>query len=243
MSSIGNSYTSNGADASGVYLLGITSVSYTAIDMYGNSSTCTTLIKVEDNEAPTVVCGGPVTLDLIAGGVIRPLTLIEAAENVTIIDNCGATLTGLSESNFTCADAGEQMVTVTVTDGAGNTSTCDLTVIVPTCCTPAAGNIVVSDLDCTNQDIIAEATGFNDTAEYDYYFILTDATGQMLEVIQIANLNMASATATFSGYTTGSYVVYGYSVSTVNAPVPAPADGGAFEPPPPLYYIYYYCIF
>ncbi len=47
---------SGGADASGVYPLGRTTVTFTASDRCGNQSTCSMTINVIDNTAPTPVC-------------------------------------------------------------------------------------------------------------------------------------------------------------------------------------------
>ncbi|HYV86052.1 MAG TPA: FG-GAP-like repeat-containing protein [Patescibacteria group bacterium] len=51
---ITNSRTSNGADASGPYLLGTTPVGFTATDASGHQATCTTTVTVRDTLPPTL---------------------------------------------------------------------------------------------------------------------------------------------------------------------------------------------
>jgi hypothetical protein len=51
---ITNDHTSNGADASGPYLLGTTPVGFTASDASGHHATCSTAVTVRDSQPPTL---------------------------------------------------------------------------------------------------------------------------------------------------------------------------------------------
>ena len=45
-------------------------------------------------------------------------------------DNCGSFTNNLGNITYTCEDIGDQIITVTLTDDSGNTSTVDLTISV-----------------------------------------------------------------------------------------------------------------
>ena len=114
--------------------LGANSVTLTVPDVNGNSSTCTSTVTVVDNLAPTAVCQN-VTVALNGGGTasITP-TMVNNGSS----DNCGVSSVILSQTNFTCANAGNNTVTLTVTDGSGNSSTCTSTVTVQETTPPTA---------------------------------------------------------------------------------------------------------
>ncbi|MEM6963967.1 MAG: HYR domain-containing protein [Bacteroidota bacterium] len=92
----------------------------------GLTNTIVQTITVEDNGAPTATCQS-ITIELGADGnaIITPDQVNNASS-----DNCGAVNLSLSQTSFTCADIGDNNVTLTVTDDCGNTSTCNVTVTV-----------------------------------------------------------------------------------------------------------------
>ncbi len=92
----------------------------------GTNTTCTALVTVKDIIAPEVVCVEEFTLHLNEAGVgkITPEIFDRGSS-----DNCGFQMS-LSKENFDLDDVGEQEVILTVTDAAGNTSTCITTVTV-----------------------------------------------------------------------------------------------------------------
>ncbi|HRK27875.1 MAG TPA: HYR domain-containing protein [Chitinophagales bacterium] len=103
--------------------VGETTVTVTATDDAGNTGTCSFTITVTDDEAPTAYCPNSFAQTADAGqcGAVVSFT-IPAPD-----DNCGAT----SEANLTSGSTfavGENTVTVTATDDAGNTGTCSFTV-------------------------------------------------------------------------------------------------------------------
>ncbi len=118
--------------------VGPNTVTLTVTDVNGNSSTCTTVVTVEDNVAPTAVCQN-ITVFLDATGNV---SIAAADVDGGSTDACGIATTSIDITDFTCADLGPNNVTLTVTDVNGNTSTCIAAVTVeddipPTIACPA----------------------------------------------------------------------------------------------------------
>jgi len=113
------------------YPVGTTVVTWTVTDIHGNSATCAQNVTVVDNQAPAASCK-PYTLNLSGG--TGTVSASDVDNNST--DNCGIASMSVSPNTFTCANAGENTVVLTVTDIHGNSSTCTTTVTVqyqPTC--------------------------------------------------------------------------------------------------------------
>ena len=102
----------------------------TVTDVNGNNSTCTSIVTVEDDIDPTIVCQD-ITVHLDASGNVS-ITGIDIDNGTT--DNCstiGSTLTlDVTPSDFDCNNVGTNTVTLTATDENGNSSTCTATVTV-----------------------------------------------------------------------------------------------------------------
>ncbi len=105
--------------------VGETIVTATATDAAGNTATCSFTVTVEDNQDPTVSCPGNVTVNAAIGSCSVVVTYAAA----TASDNCSATVT-YSQASNTSFSVGEHTVTVTATDPAGNTATCEFTITV-----------------------------------------------------------------------------------------------------------------
>ncbi len=121
--------TSNDGPAS--YPVGTTTVNWTVTDVNGNTNTTTQTVTVVDNQAPIVACQ-PYTLNLSGG--TGTVSASDVDNNSS--DNCGIASMSVSPNTFTCADAGENTVVLTVTDIHGNSASCTTTVTVqyqPTC--------------------------------------------------------------------------------------------------------------
>jgi hypothetical protein len=129
VASVTNDYNYT-ADASDVYPVGTTTITWTVIDAAGNTATCTQNIIVTDNENPTITCAADQSQTADAG-VCEAAVIVIAP---TTADNC-AVATVENDYNGT-ADAsgtypvGTTTVTWTVTDNSGNTAACsqDITV-------------------------------------------------------------------------------------------------------------------
>src|SRR5690606_38900893 len=118
--------------------VGTNTVTLTVTDVNGNSSTCTTVVTVEDNVAPTAVCQN-ITVFLDATGNV---SIAAADVDGGSADACGIATTSIDITDFTCSDLGPNNVTLTVADVNGNTSTCIAVVTVeddipPTIACPA----------------------------------------------------------------------------------------------------------
>jgi len=112
--------------------VGTTTVSYEATDAAGNSSTCSFTVTVLDTEFPMAACQD-VTVTLSGGSASISTSDVDGGST----DNCGIVSMSLSQETFSCDDIGDVPVTLTVTDAAGNSSTCSATVtvvgVVPSC--------------------------------------------------------------------------------------------------------------
>jgi uncharacterized repeat protein (TIGR01451 family) len=115
-------------------------ITATVTDQSGNTGTCSTEVSVIDDLPPTCT--------LLQDVTVEPNQLIELSELVADVntffdDNCAdaSVQTTIEPMIFDCGDAGmTELVTVTVTDDAGNTGTCTTGVMVvdnavPTCLT------------------------------------------------------------------------------------------------------------
>lgn len=110
-----------------VFPAGVTTVIYTSTDADGMVSTCSFTVTVNDAELPVVSCKDiTVNLDASGNAAIIPADVLASPPT----DNCAVAGVTLSRSAFTCADLGVVNVTVTVTDAAGNTATCNPVVTV-----------------------------------------------------------------------------------------------------------------
>ncbi len=106
--------------------IGIQSITLTAADGAGNSSSCVTSVDVVDNMAPTAVCQDFILeLDVAGSG-----TLLTSNINNGSSDNCGIASLSLDQTSFNCAELGPNPVVLTVEDNNGLTSTCGATVTV-----------------------------------------------------------------------------------------------------------------
>lgn len=104
-------------------------ITITATDSYGNQSVQNITVVINDPIPPTVNCVAPFTLFLDGKGEAR----ITANDLGTFSDNCNFQ-TFLSKSSFTCADIGDNTVTLTVHDNFGNLVSCDVVVTVDIAC-------------------------------------------------------------------------------------------------------------
>jgi hypothetical protein len=97
----------------------------TVTDAYGNTATCNATVNVIDNTAPSAVCQN-VTVTLVNG--VATVSADDVNNGST--DNCGVANLSLSNTSFNCSDIGNNTVELTVTDEAGNSSSCTATVTV-----------------------------------------------------------------------------------------------------------------
>lgn len=113
-----------GTGSGATFNKGETTVTITATNDCG-SSTCTFTVTVTDNEAPVAKCK-PTSVTLVNGAA----SIVAADINNGSTDNCGVQSVSVSPSTFSCANIGDNTVTLTVTDVNGNSATCTATVTV-----------------------------------------------------------------------------------------------------------------
>jgi len=111
-------------NGSGAYSLGTTVVKHTAEDNSGNTATCDQNITVEDNEDPTITCPSDLTVDTDMGSC--EATGVSLGNELSD-DNCSVAVTNNSSEPYTL---GTTSVVYTVTDGSGNSTTCEQSVTV-----------------------------------------------------------------------------------------------------------------
>jgi hypothetical protein len=138
---------SNGADASGLYPLGITTITYTANDGCGNSITCKVQVTVKDMNKPTPVCYYGLSVSLMQMPDGYYMNLQPEWFNKGSYDNCtpdAYLVYDIEPKSVSCADLGDAPVKVYVTDLDGNTSYCNTFVHVQDnmgMCPPTSGRI------------------------------------------------------------------------------------------------------
>jgi len=107
------------------YPVGVTYVVWTATDVSGNSSSCTQMVTVVDNQPPTISCPATVAVNTDTGQCYA--SSVNLGTSVTS-DNCGvATVVNNAPAQF---PVGTNFVVWTATDLHGNFSSCTQTVIV-----------------------------------------------------------------------------------------------------------------
>ncbi|HRI26987.1 MAG TPA: HYR domain-containing protein [Chitinophagales bacterium] len=117
-------------NASGSYILGTTTVTYTVIDNAANTATCSFTVTVNDTQAPTITCPSvsatPAAAGLCSANVTIPIP--------TTNDNCSVALVVNNKTGTNNASGvynlGTTTVVYTVTDGSGNTASCSFNVTV-----------------------------------------------------------------------------------------------------------------
>lgn len=117
--------------------LGSNSVTLTVTDNNGNSSTAAATVTVVDNIAPTVITQNA-TVYLNASGTA---SITAADVNNGSTDNCSVSTTTVSQTSFSCADRGQNLVTLTVTDGSGNSASAGANVNVVDTISPSINNL------------------------------------------------------------------------------------------------------
>jgi hypothetical protein len=127
--------------------IGANTVSLTATDASGNSSSCNATVTVLDTVSPVVNCQN-VTIYLDANGAAS-ITAADINNNST--DNCALNSLTAGQTSFTCANIGANTVSLTATDASGNSSSCNATVTVLDTVSPVA--------NCQNITIYLDANG------------------------------------------------------------------------------------
>ena len=140
------------------FILGPTQVTYTATDASGNSSTYTFFVQINDVQLPVAKCR-PDTVFLNAMGVGQ--TNSDSIDNGST-DNCFFSLNLVGDSTYDCTNLGTNIITLKVTDGAGNMKTCNAQVTVLDKIKPVANCIPSYTLNLPpDGDTLLSAVNFN----------------------------------------------------------------------------------
>ena len=116
--------------SAGTYPLGTTTLTYTATDQSGNTSSCNSSITVVDTTPPSITCPAPITVEatFLSGAFVTPGT-------ATASDIAGpVTITGPAAGTY---PLGTTTITYTATDQSGNTSSCNSSITVHDTTAPA----------------------------------------------------------------------------------------------------------
>jgi gliding motility-associated-like protein len=186
--------------------IGTNNVTLTVTDGNTNSATCAAVVTVIDTVSPTAVCQN-INAYLDGAGNV---TIVAADIDGGSTDNCTTVTLSASATSFTCADAGANNVTLTVTDGSANTSICVAVVTVIDTISPTAicqnisvyvdgaGNasIIAADIDggstdnCTAVTLATSATSFTcaDAGTNNVTLTVTDGSSNVSSCIAVVTV-------------------------------------------------------
>ena len=120
---------SDGKPFISLYPIGVTTISWTARDVVGNTTTCEQQITVRDSEAPVITScpPSPAPITTTPGQCFADTTRVTLGRP-DATDNCG--VASITNDAPVAYPVGNTTVTWTVTDAAGNEATCTQTVTV-----------------------------------------------------------------------------------------------------------------
>ncbi len=117
--------TADGQDCPGSFPKGNTTLTYTATDGSGNTSSCEITIEVIDAELPKITCS-PIIFDV--GQLCDPPTFRPENFITSMSDNCDIVSTSINQSTFDFNDVCRDIpIVITVEDCGGNVETCNTT--------------------------------------------------------------------------------------------------------------------
>ncbi|MCB9853590.1 MAG: HYR domain-containing protein [Phycisphaerales bacterium] len=139
--------------------LGTTVVTLTVADEAGNTASCDVNVTVVDDTPPTITCPTRITImpDENCEGVVPVPTSEDFAGQFELSDNCtplDQITLSLSLTAETQLNSGSNMVTVTATDGAGNSASCTVDVFLDNAnCLSPAPQPAPTGCDANNQSL------------------------------------------------------------------------------------------
>jgi hypothetical protein len=126
--------------------VGTTTVTATASDGCGNTSSCSFTVTVTDDGAPTLDCPADITVGNDPGQCGATVNY-----SATVSDNCAGVTVVYSPPSNSFFPVGTTTVTVTATDTSGNTATCTFTVTVNDTEAPVVTCPADVNVSCVNQ--------------------------------------------------------------------------------------------
>jgi gliding motility-associated-like protein len=164
--------------------VGLTEVTYTAIDPSGNSATCSFSVLVIDNESPTV-SGLPA--DTIYSCFNTPVVW----EEIVVTDNCAVESIEWSHESGDVFEVGNTTVNITVTDVNGNVT--DTSFVVSVQSPPQFDLSQNSTVYCSGDDVELSAISVDETLSFEWYkdgVFLTEGDTYMLTSINAEDEGM-----------------------------------------------------
>lgn len=173
------------------FAVGVTTVTYTATDLSGNTTTCAFTVTVKETQAPELVCPTDLSFNALAGSCA-------AIANWTIptpTDNCPGNISLTASSSPGLYLVGNHVITYTATDISGNTASCSFNVTINDVEAPVLSN-------CPNDitvaaDVFATVCGAN--VQWDPV--------TAVDVCDQANTTITSSMASGSFFTVGTTTV------------------------------------
>lgn len=101
-------------------MVGTHNVQMTVTDAKGLQSSCTSAVTVNDVSAPVAICTD-ITIQLDGNG---NASILASDVDGGSSDNCTIESSSLSQSSFSCADLGVNLVTLNLADASGNPGSC-----------------------------------------------------------------------------------------------------------------------
>ena len=194
---------SSNFDPGDLFPIGVTTVTYTAEDGAGNTTTCSFTVTVTDNTAP-VLTGCPADILVTTGAACQAV----ANWNPPVAtDNCSVTVTS-NHHPGEAFPAGTTPVIYTATDAAGNVTTCSFNVIASDALAPVfntcPANIRVSAGTACGANVTWNAPTATDNCSATLSLTANHAAGDFFAVgtttvtYTVADLAGNSATCSFT---------------------------------------------
>ncbi|MFT4659860.1 MAG: gliding motility-associated-like protein [Patiriisocius sp.] len=108
-------------NASGIYQVGVTTVTWTATDFDGNTSSCVMTVTVLDETPPSINCQSDVNVNVDQDECV---TVSVTLDSPSISDECGLNGSSIGSDAPNFFEVGVTTVTWTIADVNGNVSTC-----------------------------------------------------------------------------------------------------------------------
>jgi len=118
---------SNDAPVNNHYPVGNTIVTWTVLDVNGNTATCSQVVSVTDNQPPSITCPPPVSVNADPQQCYATITSLGSPQTG---DNCGVQNISNDAPANNQYPVGNTIVIWTVLDANGNTATCTQAVTV-----------------------------------------------------------------------------------------------------------------
>ena len=198
--------------------VGITTVTYTVTDACGNAVSCTQRVTIIDDQPPAITCPPDATETSTVNNCSKTLA---AVTNPVITDNCSTatltwTMTGATSGTGTGTvtgatfNVGVTTVTYTITDSAGNASSCSFKVTIKDVTPPSVGIGGCTDVaesvvgnGCSKIPVTLGDPVYNDncyaTASLTLTYTMTGATtGSGIGSVKGLTFNVGVTTVTYT---------------------------------------------